>query len=209
MTKEKLTAADPDKNTTRLEAFSDGVFAIAITLLGLEMRVPSLTKSNENGGLARVLLAQWPVYVSFLISFFIILVIWLSHHQLFKLVHSMNKPLYFSNALLLCIVILVPFTTELVAEYFDTVYRNIAILVYTCLAVPVGFSFVAMLRTIIHYPAIRKKETDLSRVKRWCFRMWITTGFFLFASLLVLVIPYVSLSIIFAAALFWSFGKTY
>lgn len=209
MIREKLTATDPEKSTTRLEAFSDGVFAIAITLLGLEMKVPSVLESNENGGLARFLLRQWPVYASFFISFFIILVIWLSHHQLFKLVHSMNKPLYFSNALLLCIVILVPFTTELVAEYFNTVYRNIAILVYTCLAVPVGFSFVAMLRVIMHYPAIRKKETDLTRVKRWCFRMWITTGFFILASLLVLIAPYVSLSIIFVAALFWSFGKTY
>lgn len=209
MAKEKLHSSDPEKDSTRLENFSDAVFAIAITLLGLEMKVPSLDSSIENGGLTNALLDQWPVYVAFFISFFIILVIWLSHHQLFKLIHSISNSLFFSNALLLCIVVMVPFTTELVAEYFNTAYQNIAILVYTCLAVPVGFSFVLMLGILIHNPAIRKKGTDLTRVKRWRFRMYVTTGLFLIATFLVLVLPYLSLSIIFAASLFWSIAKKY
>jgi uncharacterized membrane protein len=209
MMKEKIKAEIPEKGINRLETFSDGVFAIAITLLGLEMKVPSLITSNEKGGLGHALLEQWPVYASFFVSFFIILVIWLSHHQLFKLVQTINKPLFFSNALLLCAVTIIPFTTELVAEYFNTVYRNVAILVYTCLAFPVGFGFVALLRVIIRYPVVRKMDVEVAGVRTWYRRMWITTGLFLAASLFVFVSPYVSLAIIFGAALFWSLGKTY
>ena len=209
MTKEKIRAGNSEKGAGRLEAFSDGVFAIAITLLGLEMKVPSLTTSSEKGGLGSALLEQWPVYASFLTSFFIILVIWFSHHSVFKLVQGMNKPLFFANALLLCAVTIIPFTTVLVAEYFNTAYRNLAILVYSCLAFPVGFGFVALLKVIIRYPVIRKTEVEIARVRAWYRRMWITTGLFITASLLVFVNPYVSLAIIFGAALFWSLGKTY
>lgn len=205
----EIKVVDSEKGTLRLEAFSDGVFAIAITLLGLELKVPSLTDSKQNGGLVKLLFEQWPVYVSFLISFFIILVIWLSHHQLFKLIHSMNRRFFFSNALLLCVVTIIPFTTELVAEYFLTSYRNIAILAYTAFAFPVAFSFVAMLTVMIHSPSIRKKETEVGRLRKWRTRLWITTLLFLAASALVMVVPYVSLAIIFAAATYWSFGKTY
>ena len=198
-----------ERGTTRLEAFSDGVFAIAITLLGLEMKVPSLISSSERGGLAQALLDQWPVYASFFISFFIILVIWLSHHQLFKLVQAMNRPLFFANAVLLCAVTIVPFATELVAEYLNTAYRNVAVLVYACLAVPVGVGFVALLNVIIRYPAVRASELEVVRIKAWYGRMWITTGFFAVAAPLAFVNPYVSLAIILGAALFWSLGKTY
>ncbi|HLG38646.1 MAG TPA: TMEM175 family protein, partial [Chitinophagaceae bacterium] len=69
----------------RFEIFSDGVFAIAITLLGLEMKIPAFATSNSIG-LGWALLEQWPVYAAFLTSFFMILVIWNSHHRLFTLI---------------------------------------------------------------------------------------------------------------------------
>ena len=66
--------------TSRLEAFSDGVFAIAITLLIIEVRVPD----SKSGELARDLANQWPSYAAYLVSFVIIGIIWVNHHDIFE-----------------------------------------------------------------------------------------------------------------------------
>lgn len=192
----------------RLEIFSDGVFAIAITLLGLEMKLPSPEKSDAIG-LGTALLNQWPVYASFLTSFFIILVIWNSHHQLFKLVQRMNRPLFFANALLLCAVTVIPFTTNLVAEYFNTVHRNTATMIYACISFPVGFGLVALLKVIMRYPEVRKSHVEVKRVKAWYRRMWFTSFFFVSSFVFSFFEAHISLGIILAAAAYWSFAKTY
>ncbi|HVT85778.1 MAG TPA: TMEM175 family protein [Chitinophagaceae bacterium] len=197
-----------EKGIARLEMFSDGVFAIAITLLGLEMKVPSPEKSDSIG-LGPALLEQWPVYVSFLTSFFIILVIWNAHHQLFKLVQGMNRPLFFANALLLCAVTVIPFTTNLVAEYFNTAHRNTAMMTYSFLSFPVGFGFVGLLKTIMGYPEVRKPHVEVKRVKAWYRRMWITSIFFVASFAFSFFESHVSLGIILSAAIYWSFAKTY
>ena len=67
----------------RLEAFSDGIFAVAITLLVLDLKVPSLT-SVSPASLAVALWARWPNYLTFVISFATILIVWVYHHNLFK-----------------------------------------------------------------------------------------------------------------------------
>ena len=98
--------------TGRVEAFSDGVFAVAITLLVLDLRVP-LT----NGSLGGALAAEWPAFVAFLISFFVIGIVWVNHHTLFVQLASVDRPLLFFNLLLLLSVVVIPFTTSLFAEY--------------------------------------------------------------------------------------------
>lgn len=208
MVKEKLRQENSEKDSGRLEAFSDGVFAIAITLLGLEMKVPSEIAAGKSG-LGRALLDQWPVYTSFLTSFFIILVIWRAHHELFKLIIGVNRALFFANGLLLCAVTVIPFTTELVAEYIDTTNSNVAAMVYTLVSFPVGFGFVALLRVLVHCPVVRKQGVEVKRLRAWNRRMWITSVFFVSGFLLSFISPHISLCIILAAALYWSLAKTY
>src|SRR5437868_2834594 len=96
------------EGTARVEAFSDGVFAIAITLLILEIRVPP---AGGAGGLWAGLLALWPSYVAFLLSFFVVLVMWVNHHELMRLVRVVTYPLLFANGLLLLTVTFVPYLT--------------------------------------------------------------------------------------------------
>jgi len=86
-----VPAPRPEKETGRIEAFSDGVFAIAITLLALELKVPHL--SAEGGqttaaALAASLSSEWPSYFAFVTSFFTVLIMWVHHHVIFRLVHS-------------------------------------------------------------------------------------------------------------------------
>jgi uncharacterized membrane protein len=99
--------------TARVEAFSDGVFAIAITLLVLEIRVPPTSDRR----LVAELLKLWPSYLAFLASFMTIGVMWLNHHRMFTLIKKSDDGLIAFNLLLLLGVTFIPFPTALVAEH--------------------------------------------------------------------------------------------
>ena len=109
-----------EKETARIEAFSDGVFAIAITLLILDIKVPHLGEHASERSLLVELGRQWKAYVAYLMSFSVILVMWVNHHRIFTLVRTTDQPFLFWNGLLLMFVSIVPFPTSLLAEYFMT-----------------------------------------------------------------------------------------
>src|ERR1700722_13445938 len=121
MPQDTQAAATREKETGRLEAFSDGVFAIAMTLLALELKVPHF---DAGGNMAAKLLAgldgQWPSYFAFVTSFFTVLIMWVHHHAIFRLVQRVDATLLFANGLLLMLVTVVPFPTAVVAEYLRT-----------------------------------------------------------------------------------------
>jgi uncharacterized membrane protein len=96
----------------RVEAFSDGVFAIAITLLVLNIKVPQATSA---GALWRALGAEWPSYFAYVVSFLVIGVMWLNHHTIFSYIARVDRTMIILNLLILLTVAAVPFTTALVA----------------------------------------------------------------------------------------------
>jgi uncharacterized membrane protein len=102
--------------TSRLEAFSDGVFAIAITLLVLELRVPETGERSLAGALAH----EWPQFAAYLTSFLIIGIMWVNHHSMFRQIVRADRLLLFLNLLLLLWTALLPFPTELIARYLRT-----------------------------------------------------------------------------------------
>jgi uncharacterized membrane protein len=107
--------------TARIEAFSDGVFAIAITLLILEIRVPPQT---ADGVLRDALRDLWPSYVAFLASFMTIGVMWLNHHRLFSLINKKDDGLIAFNLLLLLGITWLPFPTALLAEHLLGAHKD-------------------------------------------------------------------------------------
>jgi uncharacterized membrane protein len=98
--------------TSRLEAFSDGVFAIAITLLIIEVHVPDAAP----GRLAHDLAEQWPSYAAYVVSFLQIGIVWVNHHTLLAHVARTDRTLLFLNLLMLMCVAFIPFPTALLAE---------------------------------------------------------------------------------------------
>jgi uncharacterized membrane protein len=98
--------------TSRLEAFSDGVFAIAGTLLVLELRVPA-----ETSDLSGALLHLWPAYAAYLVSFLTIGIIWVTHHTLLEHGNRVDRGFLSLILLLLIAVGIVPFPTALVGQY--------------------------------------------------------------------------------------------
>jgi len=102
--------------TTRIEAFSDGVFAIAITLLIIEIKVPP-EGTLPPGGLPAALLHLWPSYLGFTMSFTTIGIMWANHHNIFKLVGRADPLFIALNTLLLMCISVLPFPTGVLAEY--------------------------------------------------------------------------------------------
>ena len=98
---------------SRLEAFSDGVFAVAITLLALNLAVAG----PGTGSLLDQLGRHWPAFVAYVISFFTIGIIWVNHHALVRNIAVVDRTLLFVNLLLLLFVVAIPFVTATMADY--------------------------------------------------------------------------------------------
>ena len=140
----------PEKETSRVEAFSDGVFAIAITLLILDVRVPRPpADAAVPFDLRHELLYLWPALVAYVMGFTIILVMWVSHHRIFNMIQRIDRPFLFWNGLLLMLVTFVPFPTALLAEYMGEGTREqlrLAAMVYAGHGVLISIAFTIVWR---------------------------------------------------------------
>ena len=105
--------------------FSDAVFAIAITLLALEIRVPEVPDNSE--ALQGALLGLWPKFFSFMISFWFVGTYWVAHHRVFHYIRGYDRRLLFINLLFLMWIVLLPFSSSLLGEYGD---RQLVVIIY-------------------------------------------------------------------------------
>ena len=111
----------------RLILFSDAVFAIAITLLVIELKLPDLEETSEHA-MGQALLHTLPHFIAFILSFFIIGIYWIAHHRMFYYVINYDNRLLWLNLLLLMFVVLMPFSSYVYGVHSA---MNVAFLVYT------------------------------------------------------------------------------
>lgn len=130
-----------EKETGRIEAFSDGVFAIAITLLVLELHIPELKNGSTSSLLLQELKIQWPSYIAFLISFFSIFIVWVNHHKVFKQIYKRNTGVMFANGLILFLVSLVSFPSAILARFYLSGSKQLSVSIYTGMFVMVNLAF--------------------------------------------------------------------
>src|SRR5690348_8544495 len=127
--------------TNRVEAFSDGIFAIAATLLVLDLAVPAREEATR-AGLAAALGHEWPSYFAYLVSFLVIGIIWVNHHTVFSTVRRVDRLVMFANLGLLLVVSAIPFPTRLLAEYLtDDANSHAAAAVYSATMLAMGTAF--------------------------------------------------------------------
>jgi uncharacterized membrane protein len=157
------------KENARIEAFSDGVFAIAITLLVLELKVPPVSSIHSVSDLWEGLLKLWPSYFAFTLSFGILLVSWVNHHYLFNILDKSSRPFLYANGFLLFTITFMPFPTALLAQYISTDYAKPAIAFYCFGGVVNSLGWNLLLHTIHKPHNLTHSETDnniLRTVKR-------------------------------------------
>ena len=155
--------------TSRTEAFSDGVFAIAATLLVLELMVPHV----EPGGLGGALLEQWPSYATYVVSFLIIGIIWVNHHAVMDRIRRVNRRLLFMNLVFLMMVALIPFPTALLADYLQAGHdERLAAAVYSGTMALMGVSIGALWAyAVLSNDMLLSEGVDADRARRslWIF----------------------------------------
>lgn len=140
------------KETLRIETFSDGVFCIAVTLLSIEIGV-ELHGEATNSGLTHALLAKWPICLAYVISFINVLLAWVGHHGLFKMFRQPDSAIMMTNGLLLMLVALVPFPTKTLGEFLLTDALQTAVIFYTGYFVLISLAF-----RLLWFAASRKGE---------------------------------------------------
>ncbi len=132
----------PSSETARIEAFSDGVFAIAITLLILEIRVPAPEATARAGGLVRALAALWPSYLGYLISFVTIGIMWANHHTLYRYIRRSDRYFLLINIVFLMCIGFVPFPTAVLAAYLPVADgRQTAVAYYSATFVAMALAY--------------------------------------------------------------------
>ncbi len=150
-------------STNRAEAFSDGVFAIAATLLVLELKVPHV----EPGGLSEALLERWPSYATYVVSFLTIGIIWLNHHAVMERIKTVNRPLLLLNLVFLMAVAAIPFPTALLAEYLHAGHdERLASAIYGATMALMGISFGLMWAYAIFGEDLLHENVEPDRARR-------------------------------------------
>jgi uncharacterized membrane protein len=194
--------------TGRTEAFSDGVLAIAITLLVLDLRVPA-SKTLE-GSLAHTLVDDWPAYAAYVTSFLIIGIIWVNHHGVFELVSRVDRVTLFLNLLLLMAVVAIPFTTALMSEYLRAGGRDArtAALVYSFVMLAMSFAFAALYTHVARRPALLADGVDPAAVRRSIVR-FSAIGILLYLATMVVALVSAPLCLVahFLIALYYCFQQ--
>ena len=187
----------------RLEAFSDGVFAIAITLLVLDIHVPDPTATAD---LAEELGAQWPSYVAYAVSFLTIGIIWINHHAVIRRLRAVDHGILTLNLVLLMFVGILPFTTALMAAYLkEGQGDHLAAAIYGGSFLVMSIAFAALNRHIlVRKPTLLVEPMDEAQRRTILTRFVSGLVPYLLATILALVSSYVTIGICAAIAVFYA-----
>jgi len=191
---------------TRLEAFSDGVFAVAITLLALDLAVggPGAESLRDQLG------DKWPSYVAYVVSFFIVGITWVNHHSLFGAIAVVDRSLLFLNLLLLMFIVAIPFGTATLAAYLTEggSDSHLAAALYAAILEGAGLSFTAIFIWSVSDPSRRHHPLPREDVRPAVLRFGLGAILYLVAALFAFVSPWVTLAIVGAMALYYLFEQT-
>jgi uncharacterized membrane protein len=192
-------------DTSRVETFSDGVFAIVITLLVLDLRPPAVPP----GQLLAALLEQWPTYLAFVTSFLYVGVVWLNHHAAFDRIRRIDRGLHWANLGILFTTTLLPFPTAVISKAIrsdNPADARTAVGLYALIGVLLCASWLVFFRYLSRHPRLFEHDIEARFFERECIRGW--AGVILYATAGVLgyaLTPAVALAIFLAVPIFYAF----
>ena len=192
--------ADPHPNT-RLETFCDGVFAIALTLLVLELKIPASEKTDTAHEMWAAIGDLAPAIFAVVVSFIVIFITWVNHHAAFKLVDKSSTSFIFANGFLLLTVVFMPFPTSLVGEHLLKDGAAPAVVVYNAVTALQAVGWILVSEAALRGRLTRdEKSAAVMRVNR-------RNGYFALVvySLLALVAFWFPLAIAVVTAILWAY----
>lgn len=193
-----------EKETGRVEAFSDGVFAIAVTLLVLELRAPLPADLRAGETLWGALRHEWPAYLAFATSFATILIVWVNHHNLFRLIRRTDHVFLLLNGLLLFVVTLIPFPTDVVAEYLRAPGARTAAVFYAGTFLAVAVAFNGVWRYAQHGGRLLARDADRRLVRTISQQFLLGPLTYLVAVAVAAVNALAGLALVTALAVYWA-----
>lgn len=201
------TPDDDARDMARTDAFSDGVIAIAMTLLAFALVAPTFEQAAASGGLLRALLAQWPDYLAFFTSFLTIIILWVNHHRLFNMFRAADQTLMILNGLLLLAITVVPFTTSLIADYLlapessDTI---VAAMIYAGWFFVIALCFQLVWRYVLRHRSLLRASVTDEHIRQINQQYRKGPPVYLIAVLFALVSPLLSVLITLGVALWYA-----
>lgn len=185
----------------RTEAFSDGVFAIIITLLVLELRVPHLSDPTDVNELLAALWQLSPKLLSWAMSFAVSAIVWVNHHRLFEMLRHLDQRLFYANAFLLFWASFIPFPTALLGDY---PHNPLAVSLYGVVMALLGVGFFVLRLYAQRHPHLLHDDVDLTLFRsRTRSVLLLGPTVYLSAALLAWVQPYVSFALYVLTAVYF------
>ncbi len=161
-----MTHTNPN---ARLEAFCDAVFAIAITLLVIDIRIPPTAEVESTAELWRQLVHLVPAVLAFALSFAVILITWVNHHAALKLIEKSSPSFIYANGFLLLTVAFIPFPSALLGEYVASDHAAPAVILYDAVLAAQAGAWVLICRTVLSNGLTRSDQaaTTIRRNARY------------------------------------------
>lgn len=190
-------------NLARVEAYSDAIFAIAATLLVLEIRVPAVDVHAPHSELWHALADLWPSYLAFVLSFVIILIAWVNHHHGIHMLTKTSTPFLYANGLLLLTVTFMPFPTALLARYVATELAPVVVVFYAGSSLMCNAAFRVWFAAAQRPVYLLKPEVGQKQIKRIWAQMSAGTLGYVVAAIFGWWLPSVGLGIFIALTILW------
>jgi uncharacterized membrane protein len=196
--------ADPHPNA-RLETFCDGVFAIALTLLIIDIKVPASEGIQNTQDLWRALRHLGPSIGAFVLSFVVILITWVNHHNFFRQLNKSSGSFAYANGFLLLTVVVMPFPTALIGEYLLTDHATPAVVIYNAVTAVQGLAWILVLGCALS-KGLTRDERSVAIVRNAR-----RNGYFAVVvySLLAIIAIWFPLTIVVVTALLWTYWLVY
>lgn len=192
-----------NRETARLEAFSDGVFAIAITLLILDVKVPPPESVHSVNDLWQKLFELWPSFFALFYSFGNILIIWSNHHRVFEMISRSSVPFMYANGFLLLTVILIPFSTALLGQYIGTDYKIPVVVLFCFSSLLNSFAFIIWSHKLLKPVLLLDSKIDAKSFKNSIKATWTGFSIYCFTTLIAFWLPVTALVINTSILVLW------
>jgi uncharacterized membrane protein len=183
----------------RVEFFSDAVLAIAATLLVLELKVPEVDSTISTSDAWYKFTGLWPSLLGFILSFGMILIIWVNHYYTLRLINKSSKKFLYANGFLLFTISVLPFPTAVLAEYINTPKAAIGVTLYSFISLMINVAWYIWWITMLKPVPLIKPEISKVRIKKIVSHE--KTGIYLYALATAVSFWFPLIGIIFLAAL--------